>query len=131
VIMGEAGDNSPGLFTAARRLLDTGLAAVQNRVELVAVELREEKCRFFELLLLASSALFLGMMAVIVLTAAVVLICPEEVRGYVAIFFGLAYALSAAVAFSGVRSRLKNYPMPLAETSDQIKKDREWLDSQN
>jgi uncharacterized membrane protein YqjE len=37
-----------GIFVSLRRILDGGLALAQKRVELFAVELREEKCRLLE-----------------------------------------------------------------------------------
>ena len=53
--MGDTDQSSPGLFGSLRRLLDTSLSAVQNRVELFALELREEKCRLIEILIWASA----------------------------------------------------------------------------
>ena len=47
-----------GLLSSLRKLLDTGLATVQNRAELLAVEFQEEKDHAIELIMwvMASSA---------------------------------------------------------------------------
>jgi uncharacterized membrane protein YqjE len=43
-----------------RRILDGGLVITQKRVELFAVELREEKCRLLEAIILASARVMFG-----------------------------------------------------------------------
>ena len=56
--MTDSDRTSNGLFASARRLLDGGLATVENRLELFSVELKEEKLRLLELLLLTAGAVF-------------------------------------------------------------------------
>jgi hypothetical protein len=48
--MSEACDSKPDAWASAKRILDTLLASAQSRVELIAVELQEEKCRLLEAL---------------------------------------------------------------------------------
>ena len=43
--MSESQVGGGGISASLRRILDGGLALTQKRVELFAVELREEKCR--------------------------------------------------------------------------------------
>jgi len=54
-----------GLLTSVRKVFDQGLAAVESRVELFGLELREEKWRFLETVVLVLGTFFLAMMAVI------------------------------------------------------------------
>lgn len=121
------GHQSTGFTHSVRRLLDTGLGILQNRIELFAVEVREEKTHIVELFLWLSLALFLGMMAVVVLTATIILLFNEEKRVYVAGAFCLLYFAGAVWGFLGLRARLKESGLPFAETINEVKKDREWL----
>src|SRR2546428_13956933 len=76
--------HSPGLFDSARRLLDHAFGAFSNRVELLAVEFKEEKTNVVELFICVAATLFFAMMTVIVLTATVILLFREEWRIYAA-----------------------------------------------
>lgn len=116
-----------GLFASLQRFADTGLSALQNRIELFAIELREEKARFLELIFWASAALFLGMLAVISFTAAVLLVCPADARPWIAGVFVLLYGGGAIAAALLVRSKLVGRTPAFAETVAQLKKDRETL----
>jgi uncharacterized membrane protein YqjE len=121
-------DHQPsGLFHSLRRLADTGLGAIQNRVELFAVEFREEESHALGILAWGLAALFCGMLSVVVLTGTVVLLFEPEVRVYVAGGFCLLYFVGALAALFGLKARLKNRPAPFAETINQMNKDREWL----
>jgi len=118
---------SPGLFTSLRKLLDTGLGILQNRAELLVVEFQEEKDNAIGLTIWLMAALFFAIMTVIVLTVTIVLIFPEELRVYAAGGFALIYLIGAVWALLGLKTRLKNRPLPFSATLDEIKKDREWL----
>ena len=63
-----------------RSATDRVLAALQTRVELFGVEVREERCRLLRLFALVSSALFFGMLAVAGVTACVLWVLPEGWR---------------------------------------------------
>jgi uncharacterized membrane protein YqjE len=118
---------SPGLFFSLRKFLDTGMGAIHNRVELFAVEMREEKQNLLELIVLVSLALFMGMMAMIVITATVILMFEPEKRLWVAGAFCVLYLVGAFVAFTRAKARLKGSGLPFAETVNEMRKDRECL----
>ena len=118
---------SPGLLTSVRKLLDTGLATVQNRAELAAVEFKEEKDHALELMLWATVVFFFAVMSGIVLTATIIFAFPEDRRIYVAGVFAILYLAGGVWAFLGLRTRLNKQPVPFSATVDEIKKDREWL----
>jgi uncharacterized membrane protein YqjE len=120
---------SSGLLASLLRMADTGLSAVKNRVELFSVELREERARFFEALMWASIALFMAMMAIIVLTATIVLFSPPEARPYVTAGFALCYLLGASWAALSLRARLRRGGVPFSETLSQLDKDRACVNS--
>lgn len=128
--MGDSEQNSKGLLSSLRNLLETGLAGLQNRIELFAVELREEKCRLIEILLWATAAVFLGMMAVTFVTLAIVIYFWPHARVAALIGVSLFYVATALAAFYGLRTRLTKGPLPFDDTLREIKKDRECLRSQ-
>ena len=120
-----------GLSSSIQRLIDTGLAAVKNRIELFGVELREERTRFLELVFWAAMALFSGMMAIIVLTAMFIFLSPPEGRPFVAGGFLILYLAGAVVAALSLRRRLKTGEMPFNDTIAELTKDRKCLDSRS
>lgn len=126
-----SGKESPGLFGSIRRILDTVLATIQNRIELFAVELQEQTGRFLQLLFLAAMGLFLTMLALVVLTGAIVLLCEETWRGWVALGCGISYFVGAIAIFVRIRWRLNKEPLPFSESVAQLKKDREHLNLDN
>ena len=119
--------HSPGLFDSARRLLDYALGAFYNRVELLAVEFKEEKTNVVELFICVAATLFFAMMTVIVLTATVILLFREEWRIYAAGGFCLIYLIGAIWSFLRLKSRLRQSGLPFSESINELKKDREWL----
>ena len=118
---------SSSLTTSLRKLIDTGLAALQNRAELLSVEFQEEKDAVIETVMWVTALLFFAIMAVIVLTATIILIFPQDLRVYVAGVLALLYLAGAVWAFLGLRTRLKNRSIPFSASVQEIRKDREWL----
>lgn len=127
--MSESDPKAAGLLGSIRRMLDTVLEMLQTRIELFAVELREERVRFLQLLLWAAAVLFSGMMTVLLFTATILLLFEGRARIYAAAAFTVVYLSGALGLFWRLRQRLKNGPQPFAETLSQLKKDRECLKS--
>jgi uncharacterized membrane protein YqjE len=125
--MVEDNNHSPGLATLASRFARTGLGAVQNRLELFAVEFKEERARLTSLMFASVAFACLCVLAVLLLSATVVFLVSEQNRVYVVAVFAIVYLLGAVVAWFGVRAMLKREPF--AETIDQVKKDQTWLES--
>src|SRR2546423_107651 len=119
--------NGPVLGRLVQKLSSTTIGALQNRVELLAVELGEEKGRLLEMVLVGVGLLFLVMMGLVALTATIVFLFPEEYRIYALGAFALLYLAGAVVAFFMLKGVLKQ--PPFAETIRQVKKDAEWIES--
>ncbi len=109
------------------KLVRTGIGAVQNRFELLALEWEQERARLTDLLVWGVALVFLAMMAAILLTATVILLFPEDLRVYVIAGFTVLYGVGAFVAWRGVRKLLRREPF--AETIDQANRDKAWLKS--
>jgi len=71
-------DHLPGFVTLLRKIGRTGLGAIQNRGELVAVEWQEENARLTEMLVWAFGLAFLAMTGVLLLTATIILLFPAN-----------------------------------------------------
>jgi uncharacterized membrane protein YqjE len=125
--MADANHQPPGLITLVRRLVRTGVGAFQNRLELFAVEWQQERIRLADVMLLAVAVVFLGILAILLITLTLILLFPPKLRIYATAGFGVLYLIAAIVAFFGLRAQLRR--APFADTIDQAKKDRAWLES--
>ena len=121
-----------GWLNSLGKFLDTGLGIVQNRVELFAVELQEEKSHVVGMVVWLVVALFLGMLSMIVLTGAIILITPAEGRVYAAAALFVLYLLGAILAVVKLKGMIRQraQDLPFAETLNEVKKDRAWLHEQ-
>ena len=120
-------DRAPGgILGSLRRLLETSLAIVHTRLELVAVEFQEEKSRLAAIFIWAAILVFFGIMSVVALMVMTIFLFWEN-RLAVAIGFSVFFVAGATAAYFALRTKLKKPPIPFAETIDQLRKDRQWL----
>lgn len=102
---------SRGLFSSLRRLLASGVATVQTRLELLSVELQEERARVLGLLAYGAAALILLLAGVIFLAVFLTVLWWDSHRLLVlgvfsALFLGgggVALTLALRQARSGSR----------------------------
>ena len=120
-------EHSGGLFGSIRRAADTCLSGVHNRVELLSVELQEEKLRLVRLLLWTGAALFSAFLAITIMTVAIVALVPDESRKAVLWGFAVLYVIVTIVICIKLRTEMKSAPPPLADTIGELKKDVEAL----
>lgn len=123
--MAETETKAESTFGSFRKIGGMVAAVLQNRADLLALELQEEKYRLVEVLILVGIALALGMMALFVFTGVIIFAVPEAYRLWVACGLGVIYLLGIVVLWSRVKRVLKAQPFP--ETITQIKKDWECL----
>jgi len=125
--MADANQQPPGFITLVNRLLRTGVGAVQNRLELFAVEWQQERARLADLMLVGAAMLFLGILAVLLFTITIILLFPPGLTIYATAGFAVLYSIAALIAFFSLRTQLRREPF--ADTIDQAKKDRVLIDS--
>ena len=125
--MAEFEPSGPGILSTLRRLCATALAVVQNRVELFAVEVQEQKVRLVKILLLTAAAVFLANTALLVMTVTIVVLAGDEVRKPMLIGISAFYVVAAGVAFLLLRRELRSAPPPFEDSVGELKKDVEWL----
>jgi uncharacterized membrane protein YqjE len=116
-----------GWLNSLRRTIETLLGLAQNRFELFAVELQEEKLRAINVIVWLVVALALIVAGVLVGLGALALYL-----WHVAAYYGLiGLALVSLGAGAGVlwviRNRIRNGSTPFAKTVDEFKKDRTCL----
>jgi len=123
-------DSSPGLFSSIKRLLNTALAGVENRIELFLVELREERFRVFHVLLLGCAAAVLGFMALLMVTVTLVVIFWDSARVPVLVVLSACYSLAAIGIVWRLKVLLRNWSS-FSATLDEFKKDRACLEEES
>ena len=123
-------ESSPGLFSSLKGLLNTALAGVENRIELFLVELREERIRVFDVLLLGCTAAVLGFMALLTVTATLVVIFWDSARVPVLVVLSTCYLGGAVVAIWRLKVRLRKWSS-FSATLDELKKDRTCLEEES
>jgi uncharacterized membrane protein YqjE len=128
--MGDGATGVPGqggLFSSARNLLGTSVTLLHNRLELLGVELAEEKLRLVSLLAYGGAA-FLCIAAGLIFLAIFLTVLMWENNRLLALGVFSALCLGAGVAslmlaMSLARSGSKLFSASLAE----LRKDRETL----
>jgi len=125
--MEEDNHQPPGLTTLLGRLGRTGLGVLRNRAELLSVEWQEEKARLSRLLILALGMMLLGVMAIGLLIATIVVLLPADYRVYALGGFTLLLAGACAWAWICIKGELKK--TPFEESIEQVRKDAGLLDN--
>lgn len=112
-----------GLFTSAKRLADLVLATAHNRIDLFAVELQEEKCRFVQAILLTAGVIALGVSALALSTITLVVLFWEN--GRVPVLCGLSglFIVGVCLAVRSLRKCLASGP-GFKSTLGELQKDR-------
>ena len=123
-------DSSPGLFSSVKRLLNTALAGVENRIELFLVELREERFRIFEVLLLGCAAALLGFMALLTVTVTLVVVFWDSARVQVLVVLSAGYSVATIGILWRLKILLRNWSS-FAATLSELKKDRACLEEES
>jgi uncharacterized membrane protein YqjE len=126
-MVGTNHNSSSNPLAVLGRLGRAALRGLQTRVELMAVEWQEERLRLAHLLVRAIALVFLGTMGTLLVTATIIFLFPEGLRVYVTAALGILYLIGAAVAWAALKAGLSREPF--AESIEQVKKDRIWLES--
>ncbi len=118
-----------GLLGSLRDLGDGLLGSVQERLELVSIELQEEKLRLIQTFIWISAAVFAGLLAVVFASLTLVYLFWESARlavlGGLTVFYG---GVLVAVVL-GFRRYLARQPKPFAATLHELGEDRACIRS--
>jgi uncharacterized membrane protein YqjE len=116
-----------GLFGSVRALLATLVAIGHTRLELLSVEIQEEVERVAGLLVWSIAALLIGLAALLMLSAAVVLWVEPPHRWMAAGLLALVFLCGCGGAALKARSRVTRKPRPLDATLSELEKDHDML----
>lgn len=119
-----AGSKSSSLLSAAGKFVESLLGSAQNRLQVLSLELQEEKFRLIQTLILVGAVVFAGMMTIAFATLTVVYLFWENAR--VAALGGVTafYALGLVYASFRLRRFLNTQPKPFSATLGELTKDR-------
>jgi len=126
--MDEKETTPPGLRETLRRLGATILAVFSNRLELLVVELQEERIRFFEAVVLLAAIVALGFFTLTLAAIGVILLVWKEFGVWGLFIMSSIGLIGTILAVWLLQARLKNWPL-LAGTLAELRKDRAWLEN--
>jgi len=108
-----------------RRIVSSVFAIFETRLELIGIDLAEEKERLIGVLFLGLAAMMLTMMALITLTVLVAIAFWDTYRWQSLAGITVAYALVAVFCAVRARAGLINAPNVFDSTIAEFKKDRD------
>lgn len=108
---------------AAARLGGVATQILQDRLELLALELREAKIRFVQALILVCLGVVLSMLGLVLLVLAGVNELPPEWRVYGLAVAALASLMAGTAAFLSLRRVLGQSPLAFDQSVTELKKD--------
>lgn len=123
-------DDPPrGIFDSLRALLDTIVAMLHSRAELVTTELEEELTRLVGVLLWALAAVFCAIVGATFFGYMAIFATPEKYRALAAAGLGLVFLAVAGIGYVSIRRILRAKPRPFDATLRELEKDRDQLRS--
>ena len=115
------------LADTTKRLVSHVAAITENRLELLMVEVQEERERFLRVILLALGAAVFGLLGGVALTVAIVIFFWERSPITALLLLAVFYFSCAGWLYAAFTKLQRNW-QTLAGTIDQLRKDREWME---
>jgi uncharacterized membrane protein YqjE len=125
----EPGAEEPatGIMQSLRNLATTVVALLQNRIELLATDLEEERIRLLQLLFWAAGALFFFALGVLMIAMLIVLVLWDSHRlAGIIVLAAVFLALGVGLAI-GVRNRMNMRSRLFSSSLDELAKDKDRL----
>src|SRR5688572_12716712 len=111
---------SSGLLGSLRSLAEGLIGSAHDRLELLAVELDEEKHRLIQIVVWISGIVFLAMLTTVFASMALVVLFWETSRVAIVCSLAGAYGGALVVVILGFRRYLKRQPKPFAATLGEL-----------
>lgn len=118
----------PSLFAALKRTGSVALSMAATRLTLASLELAEEKDRLVGVALLGAAGALFAFVALLALSALVVLLCWDVWRWQSLAALTVVYAGIGAACLLRARSVLRNAPPLLSATLAELDKDRQLFE---
>lgn len=119
--------SQPASHSALRRIAGGVLAIAQTRLELIGIEIAEEKERLLISMFIGLAGMLLSLMALMTLTALVAATFWDSYRWQSLAALTLVYALAAIWCGLKAWSRLRDAPPIFPATLAELEKDRAAL----
>ena len=120
-----------GFTGAAGRVGGLASQILQDRLELLALELREAKIRFVQAVLLVCMAVIFSLLGLLLLVMVSVYAMPAEWRLYGLAVAAAASILAGTVAFMTLLRHLGRKPLAFDQTLTELKKDTTCFSTRN
>jgi uncharacterized membrane protein YqjE len=120
-------ETEPHLANAAKRLAQRALVICENRLELLMVEVQEERERILRAMWLALGAAAFGLLAGIALTVVIVIALSQQSLIVALLILTALYTIAAVFLYARL-TRLQRDWQTLPTTLNQLRKDRECLE---
>lgn len=121
----------PGLLGALRGLGDGLLGTLQDRLELLALDLHEEKLRLIRIFVWISAAVFTGMLAILFASITLVYLFWDSARLVALGGFAALYTGAFTFILLAFRRYLAAEPRPFAATLRELAEDRACIRTEN
>lgn len=120
---------SRGLAESLRGALESALRIIEARLELLGIELQEEKHRLLGLAMLASGVLVFAALAMVVMTIGLIALAWDHPAARHLVIWAIfaAYACLGLLCWRGFASRVRQQPRIFESTVEELRKDRTWL----
>jgi uncharacterized membrane protein YqjE len=115
---------SSGLLGSVRTLVDNLLGSVHDRIELISVELQEEKQRLIQLFIWISVAIFTGMMALAFASITLVFLFWDSARIAALAGITVLYTAGAVTAVLTLRKQIARQSKLFSASLQELKNDR-------
>ncbi len=113
-----------GLRASVKRLLESASSFAATKVELVGIELQEEKRNVVEILILVTTTLFFGFATLTLLTFILILAFPSP---WCLLVLFVLYTALTLVSLVKLRRKLNTATQSFEATITELKKDTEWV----
>jgi uncharacterized membrane protein YqjE len=117
----------PHLADASKRLAQRAFVICENRLELLMVEVQEERERILRAMWLALGAAAFGLLAGIALTVVIVIALPQQFLTVALLILTALFTIAAVFLYTRLTQLQRDWQI-LPTTLDQLRKDRECLE---
>ncbi|WP_178106666.1 phage holin family protein [Pseudomonas mangiferae] len=110
-----------------RRLGAAALGLLHSHLELLGIELQEQKQRSLHLLLFAGLALLFALLLLLGVSTLIMIIVWDTYRLQGIVGLCIVYCLAAVLCGLRLRAQLRDESTPFSATLEELKRDREQL----
>ncbi len=112
-----------GFTGAADRFGNIGLQILEDRLELLSLEMREAKIRFVQALLLTCMGVVFSLLGILLLVLTTLYLLPPELRLYGLTVSAVVSMFAALLTFILLRRHLERKPLAFDQSVAELKKD--------